>query len=92
MKAVYELAYANHPEEWIPKKDLYDLVAANQDNDERLDWFGDFSGDKKKAAQIKLGKAVSQFSGRILAAGIRLLIDDSTAETQKWMVRFARKV
>lgn len=91
MKAIYELAYAHHPEEWIPKKDLYKLVADTQEEDERLNWFGDLSGDKKKAAQTKLGKAISQFSGRILAAGIRLLIDDSVAETQSWMVRFTKK-
>jgi hypothetical protein len=87
MKALFQLAYCHHPQNWIPKKDLYLLVAANQDNDERLNWFGDFSGDKKKSAQVKLGKAISLFKNRILS-GIKLEIDQSLAETQNWKLRW----
>jgi len=87
MKALFQLAYWHHPQNWIPKKDLYLLVAANQDNDERLNWFGDFSGDKKKSAQVKLGKAISLFKNRILS-GIKLEIDQSLAETQNWKLRW----
>jgi hypothetical protein len=89
MKAVFELGYEHHPDRWIPKKDLYSVVAASQTDDERLSWFGDLEGDKKRASQIKLGKTVSQFNGRILS-GIRLFIDESIKRTQDHTVRLTK--
>jgi hypothetical protein len=89
MKAVFQLAYEHYPEIWFLKKQLYQLLADNQDLDERLHWFGDLSGDKKKSAQVKLGKAITQFKNRILA-GIRLQIDESLAKTQNWKLRFTK--
>jgi hypothetical protein len=89
MKALFILAYEHYPETWFEKKDLYQLVADNQDDNERLDWFGELSGERKKAAQTKLGKTLSQFQNRILAE-IKLQIDASLIETQRWKVRFTK--
>jgi hypothetical protein len=56
------------------KTDIYQLVTANQEHDDRLDWFGDLSGPKAKSGLMKLGKTISFFDGRWLS-DIRLLID-----------------
>jgi hypothetical protein len=90
MKAIYELAFGLHPETWIAKKDLYKLVEANQEEDERLVFFGDLRGEYRKSAQTKLGKSITAFSGRELS-GIFMLLDDSLTESQKWLVRFTKE-
>jgi hypothetical protein len=90
MKAVYELCYDHYGEQWKPKADICQLVAANQDQDERLDWFGDLNDDKtKKKAALKLGHALSFFHGRWLS-GIRLLIDISQANVVRRPLRFTK--
>jgi hypothetical protein len=90
LKAVFELCYNQFPELWKDKKDISTLVAANQGQDERLEWFGDFSDDKskKKAAQ-KLGTSLGFFNGRWLS-GIRLLIDTSQANTYRRPLKFTQ--
>jgi hypothetical protein len=89
MKALYGLAYEHFPEEWVPKKEIYAIVAANRAEDDRLAWFGDLSGDNKKSGQSRIGKTIAHFNGRILG-GIRLAIDDSTKKTQRWQLRFTK--
>jgi len=80
LKAVFELCYDHYPERWKDKKDISDLVAANQDQDERLEWLGDFADDRaRKRAVRRLGEALALFHGRWLS-GIRLLIDVSQAK------------
>jgi hypothetical protein len=91
MTAFYELSYEHRPDLWTAKKEFYTLVAEHQDNDDRLLWFGDFSGEKKKSAQTKLGKAITEFQGRILAGGIQMILDRSVKETQLWRLLFTKK-
>ena len=63
-------------------------MAANQEDDERLAWFGDLNDpQEKKSAQTRLGKTITTFDQRVLG-GIRMLIDTSVKETQKQKVRF----
>ena len=90
LKAVFELAYEHFPELWKDKKDITTLVANNQSDEERLDWFGDLGDDKskKKTAQI-LGQALSFFQGRWLA-GIRLIIDSSQANVIRRKLMFTK--
>lgn len=90
LKAVFELSYDHFPELWKDKKDISTLVASNQDQDERLEWFGDFSDDKSKRKAIhKLGQALSLFHGRWLS-GIRLLIDTSQANATRRQLKFTK--
>jgi hypothetical protein len=90
LKAVFELCYNHYPELWKDKKDIATLVAANQDQDERLDWFGDLSDDKtKKSAAKKLGRSLAFFHGRWLL-GIRLLIDISQANSYRRPLKFTK--
>ena len=37
MKAVYEVCYDRYGEQWKPKTDIYQLVTASQEHDDRLD-------------------------------------------------------
>src|SRR5260221_6435537 len=89
MKAVYELIYDLRPELWTPKKDIYQIIAANQDNDDRLSWFGDLCGDTKKSAQTKLGKTISAFEDRVFS-GITMRLDTSLTVARLWKVQFSR--
>jgi hypothetical protein len=56
MKALYGLAYEHYPERWVPKKDIYTLVAANQD--ETIGSLGSaiFQETKRKVHRSKLVK------------------------------------
>jgi hypothetical protein len=90
LKAVFELCYEHYPELWKDKKDISTLVAANQDQYERLEWFGDFSDDKtRKKAVLKLGHALAFFHGRWLS-GIRLLIDSSQSNAYRRQLKFTK--
>ena len=90
MKAVFELVYAQKPELWIDKKDVTALVAANQGEDQRLDWFGDLSDERtKRKANQKRGTTLAFFSGRWLS-GIRFEIDPSQANVVRRQVRFTK--
>jgi hypothetical protein len=85
MRAVYELAHQHYPDEWIKKSDFYKLVREIQD--ERLSWFGDFEGNDKKKAEIRLGKSVSAFDKRELS-NIQLVIDAAAAKSQQHRLMF----
>jgi hypothetical protein len=90
LKAVFELAYEEFPELWKDKKDIVKLVTDNQDQDERLDWFGDLTNEKTVKKAIKrLGQALGFFHGRWLS-GIRLLIDTSQANLTRRQLKFTR--
>ena len=90
VKAVFELCYDRYPELWKDKKDISTLIAANQDQDERLEWFGDFSDDRtKKKAALKLGQAFASADRRWLS-GIRLLVDTSQANVWRRRLKFTK--
>jgi hypothetical protein len=89
MKALYVLAYKHHPDTWIHKKDLYSLIADNQEPDKRLAWFGNLLGDDSRKARTSLGIIISQFKNRILA-DIRLEIDLSQQHSERWRIRFIK--
>jgi hypothetical protein len=91
MKAVYQISYEKHPEHWIPKTEIYQLITANQRYDERLNWFGDLDGEEAKSARTKLGSAITFFEGRWLS-GIRLLLDTSDSKSNRWKLRFTKNL
>jgi hypothetical protein len=90
MRALYSLEFEQNPGVWLSKKDVYALIAENQENDEALHWFGDFSG-KRKEASMKTGKALSSFQNRIIN-GVALRIDTSEATSQRHKVKFETAV
>jgi hypothetical protein len=90
LKAVFELCYQDHPELWVEKKTIYELVEANQTGDERLEWFGEFDDPKtKKKAVQKAGQALAFFNGRWLS-GVRLLIDTSQSKITRRRLKFTK--
>jgi hypothetical protein len=90
MKAVFELLYSHKPELWIDKKDVTALVATNQEEDQRLDWFGDLSDEiTKRKASKRLGQTLAFFHGRWLS-DIRFEIDPSQANIVRRKVRFTK--
>jgi len=92
MRAVFELAYAYFPNEWLRKKDLYDLIRSHCESDDRLDFFGNFDAQnekEKRAASTATGIAINSFSNRILS-NIQLQIDSSYSKSQDRLYRFVK--
>jgi len=87
MSALYSLVYDLNPDKWIPKQELYKIISANQEQDERLDWFGDLAGSEKRKSATKAGMALSAFKDRIIA-GVALRIDTSDAKSTRHQVLF----
>jgi hypothetical protein len=75
----------------IRSQQFYALIVKHQDDDDRLLWFGDFTADKSRSAQTKLGRSINEFQGRFLAGGIRLILDVSMKKSQQWQLRFTKK-
>jgi hypothetical protein len=90
LKAVFELCYEDRPETWLDKRAICELVEANQSQDERLEWFGDFDDAKsKKKAVHKIGLTLALFQGRWLS-GVRLLIDSSQTKVTRRLLKFTK--
>jgi Domain of unknown function (DUF3854) len=91
MKALFQAAFDNSPEEWLRKGDIYDIIREQYENSDRLNWFGDLDGDSKEKsfATNRVGRALSAFQNRILG-GVRLEIDTSTTKSQQWRYKFAK--
>jgi hypothetical protein len=90
MRSFYELGYAAFPNEWLKKRDLYDLIRSHRDSDDRLDFFGDFDAENekiKRAASTAAGLAVNSFKNRILS-NIQLQIDFSYSKSQQRLYCF----
>ena len=87
MRILFELCYQDWPNQWLKKSDIYDTLTKYQQNDERLEWFGDLS--EKQRAGSRLGKALVVFDKRVLG-GIRLAIDTSKAMSQRWEYYFEK--
>ena len=89
MDALYSIVYAQHPETWISKQDVFALIGEKQEVDDRLEWFGDFSEAKRNDACKRAGKAIKQYQNRIIN-GVRLCLDTSDTHSQRHKMRFVR--
>jgi hypothetical protein len=103
MKALFQVGFEAFPEEYLNKRDIYDLIREHREHNDRISWFGDLDGDseEKSSAAARIGKALSSFRNRILgwqASGpgertsVRLEIDTSAAKSQQWRYRFTKAV
>ncbi|HKB90064.1 MAG TPA: bifunctional DNA primase/polymerase, partial [Opitutaceae bacterium] len=45
MKALFEMCFEAFPEQQLKKRDIYDLIIGERENNERLEWFGILDGD-----------------------------------------------
>lgn len=92
MRALFELGYSAFPNDWIRKKDLYDLIRSHRESDDRLDFFGNFDAQnekEKRAASTAAGIAINSFKNRILS-NIQLQIDSSHSKSQDRLYRFVK--
>jgi hypothetical protein len=89
MRELYSLVYSLHPNEWINKQKVYEIIADNQETNEHLSWFGDFSGVTKQKAKTTAGRALSTFNKRQLG-GVELRIDSSDANPSRHRIMFAK--
>ena len=87
MQALYSLIFLLYPGKWMSKQEIFKLISENQENDDRLDWFGDFEGLKKREADARAGMAIGAFQNRILG-GIRMEIDTSNSNTSRRKITF----
>jgi len=78
MKALFAACFATHPDKWISKGEIYDVIIAHDDED-LFSWFGDLA---EKGVKTRVGKDLRQFRGRQLG-GIAMRVDDRVRETQK---------
>ena len=83
MRALFLAGHERHPDKWIGKAEIYELIESNQDTD-TFSWFGDLA---EKGTKHRLGKDLRQFKGRELS-GVALIIDDHGEESQKHRFKF----
>src|SRR5260221_3540237 len=89
MKTLFRVGFKKFPNQWIQKKDVYDLV--RDSDDDRLNWFGTLDGDddeKRLAATKRIGKALASFRNRLLG-GINLEMDVTAANSGRWKYKFS---
>ena len=86
MRAVYSIGFAQWPDAWVAKDELFQALA-RVDNDD-LNFFGLLTGEDEKKTRTRIGMALKEYNIRILA-GVRLEIDPAgTGGRQR--VRFSR--
>jgi hypothetical protein len=90
MRALFELMFELRPNLWTEKHEIYNVISANQTEDERLNWFGEFEGIYKKKNTTKTGIAINSFDKRVLG-DITLYIDSSDSNSRRHKVRFVKE-
>lgn len=86
MTALYELALPVRADGRLTKFAIRELITRNQEDDDRLAWFGDLS---ERDHQTQLGMSLTAFQGRVLS-GIEMKIDTSSANSSRHIVLFAK--
>lgn len=85
MRALFVACHDKHPDRWITKGEIYDVIIAHEDH-EAFGWFGDLA---EKGVKTKISLQLRQFKDRELNS-IVLQIDDSAAKSQQHRFRFSR--
>jgi DNA polymerase-1 len=76
MRTVYRIGYESHPDEWIAKARLFELLdAASASDDDSLTYFMVKGDMVSRETRTRIGLALRQFKGRHLD-GVQLLLDD----------------
>jgi hypothetical protein len=87
MKAVYELIFSLNADKPLSKQEIYSIIEEHQEFDDRLSWFGNFSGEEKLTVTTKAGIALKSFQNRVLG-GIVLRIDSSDSNSRRHKISF----
>jgi hypothetical protein len=89
MTALFQLGYQESitcDDKWWKKVQLFELIKDHQDDDDRLQWFGDMSDRNHRT---KTGLVVKKFSGRTLD-GISMVMDTSNKKSDQQKILFAK--
>lgn len=89
MRALYAMCFEAHPDQWIDKGLVFELVANSDDND-ALGWFGSFADGEARGTKTKIGLQLRKYRSRELS-GVMLEIDASSGRSDRQQLRFARR-
>jgi DNA polymerase I-like protein with 3'-5' exonuclease and polymerase domains len=87
LRSIFRIGYENHPDEWIEKAQLFELIEAAAE-DEALAFFCREGDLGSRSSKVRIGQALRQFRGRQLG-GIQLLIEPNS-KSQRQRVKFAQ--
>ena len=83
MKQLFELCYSIHPEKWITKRDMKDLIMS----EENLMHYLDFN---TRADQTKFGNKIVKAIGRVFS-GIRLIVNNTEIRGSRQEFKFTKE-
>lgn len=84
MKEFFELIFQMSPDKWLNKQDIKNIIIASEENlFNYMDW-------ENKSDQIKFGKKINSFVGRILS-DIRLISDNNPRSVRQKYKFFKEK-
>jgi hypothetical protein len=89
MRGLYEHCYAQAPDSWFTKTEIFNAIIDAQQQDDRLNWFGDLEGKDKMHNRTKIGMALNQHQDRELS-GITMILDASNQMSQRHRVLFTK--
>lgn len=91
MEALYFHCYNDWPDEWIGKDKIFEVVSQNQEEDDRLAFFGNLGGSDSEAMKRRnaLGLAVRAFDQRRLG-DIVMALDTSSSHSGRHKLRFTK--
>ncbi len=84
MKALFEKCYTARPNQWMDKKEIYEII---KNDDDGLFGYLDFDS---KSDQITLGKKLTRFVGRYLS-DIIMMVQDSSIRTSRQKIMFKKE-
>lgn len=85
IKKLFELCYEKHPDEWIPKREISNIIIH-----EAGEIFGEFDFNEK-SGKTKFGLMIKKFIGRIFS-DIRLSVQDTSIRSSRWSYKFSKEV
>ncbi len=83
MKELFEMCYSIHPEQFIQKKEIKNMVI---NSDREIFTYIDFLN---KSDQTKFGNKINKFVGRVLS-GIRLVVKDRNIRSARQEFKFTK--
>jgi len=86
MKSLYKLGYEAHPERWLTKKEIRELVLGTDADDEAESLFA-WLDLESKSGQTKFGQILEKYVGRIFDE-VRMVKDGTAGRSQRHRLKF----
>ena len=84
IKKLFELCYEKHPDKWIKKREIVDIII-----DEAGEIFG-YLDFKERSSSTKFGLMIKKFIGRVFS-DVRLMVQDTSIRSSRWVYKFTRE-